>query len=168
MSMLYVCMEMEPGVPTSKSNRFTCLHDQICAYSLYIHFHLSLNILKKISSTSAHHLPLSQQANREPQISFSLFFPPCLSLNSNVIPFYLTQLLQAEATLRECAQHLSPSCCWGVHSLRLPAWASLCCVLYKQPAAAVPPAHLCSHTVAITETVKPLNIRGSHSSSHGK
>lgn len=78
---------------------------------LYISIFTSLNILKKISSTSAHHLPLSQQANREPQISFSLFFPPCLSLNPNVIPFYLTQLLQAEATLRECAQHLSPSCC---------------------------------------------------------
>lgn len=92
-------------------SRFTCLHDQNCTYSLYIHFHLSLNILKKSvpPQPTTFHCPNKPTENH---IFLSPFFsPPCLSLNPNVITFYLTQLLQAEATLRECAQHLSPSCC---------------------------------------------------------
>lgn len=50
MSMLYVCMEMEPGVPTSKSKQvyvFAWPNLYLYTYSLYIHFQLSLNILQK-------------------------------------------------------------------------------------------------------------------------
>lgn len=80
-----------------------------------------------------------------------------------IIPF-IPHSCRPWLPLREHAQHLLPSCCWGVQSLWLSAWASLSCVLYKQTAAAIPPGHL--HSASITESVRPLKISGAHCSSH--
>lgn len=160
-----LCISATHSILTGIGRSYKVLSLTNLVYTLYVSILTSLDTLLKSSILPPlHHLHLSQPAIKVWQSgSFALSY---LSLNHSFIIPSIPPLLRSEATLREHAQHLSPSCCQGVQSLRLPAWASLCSVLYKQAAAAVPPGHI--HSVAITETVRPLKISGAHQSSHTK
>lgn len=133
-------------------------------YTPCLYPRLPLNILLKKSSIPPlfHPLHLSQPPIKDWLSGF--FALSDLSFNHPYIVLSPQSCSPWLQRLRELAQHLSPSCCRGVQFLWLPAWASLCCVLYEQAAAAIPPGHL--HSVAITETVRPLKSSGAHRSSH--
>lgn len=89
-------------------SRFTCLHDQTCTYSLYIHFHLSLNILKRSvpPQPTTFHCPNKPTENHR---FLSLFFPLLVLVSIQTSFLFISHnscrpRLPSESVLNICRQ----------------------------------------------------------------